>query len=202
MTSPAQPTSTLPVPPTMVVGSRRPAAALLLVGGLLVAIASFVPWVRSSWAAIADEPAGSITVIPGRDLALLLQYLLQTPANAASASADALLLLAGGWGIPLLLCVVAVVALVGPRWRRPETEARVSAGLGALIAAGVLWVALLTWLSFYADRFEVISTTNSLQAGPALALLGYLVALSGVLWLAPSRANSTGASMSRPASTA
>jgi hypothetical protein len=158
---------------------------------MLAGIATFVPWVRSSWTAVDDEPAGAITIIPGHDLALLLEHIVQTPAIAGSESVYALVTIAGLWGIPLLLTVLGMMVLVAPRRGRPGNRSRISAGI--LIASGVVWVVLLTVFSLFSQRFEVISTTNTLQVGPVLALLGYLLALVGLvglLWLMPTRSRS------------
>lgn len=160
---------------------RRPAALLLSAGGLLAGIGWFVPWVHVAWQAVDDEPAGTITVIPGRDLALAVLHTLQTPRMF---TIETLCGLVFAWGVPLLLVALGIVALLAPYRGAPSRRARMIAGILTVCAAG--WVMLVTLLSLTV-HLEVIATTNTLQAGPVLALVGYGCALGGLIWLAPQR---------------
>ncbi len=160
---------------------RRSAALLILAGGLLAVIATFVPWVQIAWQAIDDEPAGAFMVIPGRDLTHMVLDTLQAPRILSVETVFALLF---SWGVPLLLVALAVVALLAPRRGMPSRGIRTTALVLTICAVG--WVGVVTWVAFL-PHFDMLVTTNTLQAGPFIALLGYGAALAGLVWLMPRR---------------
>ena len=168
--------------PAAAAAPRRLAALLLLVGGVLAGIAWFVPWVHVAWSAIDDEPAGAITVIPGRDLVQVLLRTLQTPRTFTLGTVFELLL---AWGVQFLLVALAIASLFAPHRVALSQRARISAVILTVCAVG--WVGLVSWFSLARPYFDLVATTNTLQAGPIVALLGYGCALAGLIWLTPRR---------------
>jgi len=164
------------------------AAGLLLVGGALAFVASFLPLGQIAFPAIADEPATTIVEIPGQTLALMVQQTVQAPYRL---SIEGCLLFAGFWAAPLLLAAIGAAPLV----RRQPARARVGVFGLLLILLGAGVTALYCALYLFISHGEVIQPKATLDYGPAVALLGYLLALAGVLWMAlqrPRRARAEG----------
>jgi len=138
--------------------------------------------------AIADEPATTIVEIPGQTLALMVQQTVQAPYRL---SIEGCLLFAGFWAAPLLLAAIGAAPLV----RRQPARARVGVFGLLLILLGAGVTALYCALYLFISHGEVIQPKATLDYGPAVALLGYLLALAGVLWMAlqrPRRARAEG----------
>ncbi len=170
-------------------GPRRIAAGLLFVGGALAFVASFLPLGQLAYPAIADEPASTFVEIPGQTLAEIVQQTAQAPYRL---SIEACLLFVGIWAAPLLLAAIGVSLLV--RRQPVQTRIWVFGLLLILLGAGVTVLHCVLYLFF--SHGEVIQPKATLDYGPAVALLGYLLALAGVLWLAlqrPRRARADGA---------
>ena len=153
------------------------AAGLLLVGGAVAFVASFLPLGQIAFPAIADEPATTIIEIPGQTLALMVQQTIQAPYRA---SIEGCLLFAGFWAAPLLLAAIGVALLVS----RQPVRARIWVFGLLLILLGAGITALYCVLYLFISHGEVIQPKATLDYGPAVALSGYLVALVGVIWLA------------------
>lgn len=151
------------------------AAGLLFVGGAVAFVASFLPLGQIAFPAVADEPATTIVQIPGQTLALMAQQSIQTPYHL---SIEGCLLFAGFWAAPPLLAALGVAALV----RRQPGRIGMFGLLLILLGAGVTVLYCALYLFF--PHGEVIQPKATLDYGPAVALLGYLVALAGVIWLA------------------
>ncbi len=146
-------------------------------GGALAFVASFLPLGQIAFPAVADEPATTIVEIPGQTLALMVQQTVQTPYRL---SIEGCLLFAGFWAAPLLLAAIGVSVLV----RRQPVRARVWVFGLLLILLGAGVTVLYCALYLFISHGEVIQPKATLDYGPAVALLGYLVALAGIVWLA------------------
>jgi hypothetical protein len=147
------------------------------VGGAVAFIASFLPLGQIAFPAIADEPATTIVEAPGQTLALMFQQMVQAPYRG---TIEGCLLFAGFWAAPLLLAAIGVALLV----RRQPVRARiwVFGLLLILLGAGITVLYCALYLLF--PHGEVIQPKATLDYGPAVTLLGYLLALVGVIWLA------------------
>jgi hypothetical protein len=142
-------------------GKRQIGAIATLLGGILAAIASFLPWVRTFYPAVLDEPASTVFNSPGQSLARPLQISLLVA--------------------PIVLAAIGVSVL-----RRGDTAPRPRVWIASLMLAllGAAWTILIALLLVsFAGGFSVTRHTNTLEAGPALALLGYLCAFVGALLL-------------------
>jgi hypothetical protein len=142
-------------------GKRQNGAIAILLGGILAAIASFLPSVRTVYPAVLDEPASTVSYSPGQSLVRPLQLSLLVA--------------------PIVLAAVGVSVL-----RRVDTAPRPCVWIASLMLAllGAAWTILIAMLLFsLVGGFSVPRHTNTLEAGPALALLGYLCAFVGALLL-------------------
>lgn len=153
------------------------AAGLLFAGGALAFVASFLPLGQIAFPAIADEPATTIIEIPGQTLVRMVQQTVQAPFRL---SIEGCLLFAGFWAAPLLLAAIGVALLV----RRQPVPARIWVFGLLLILLGAGVTVLYCALYLFISHGEVIQPKATLDFGPAVALVGYLVALVGVVWLA------------------
>lgn len=157
--------------------SRWRAAGALIVGGALAFSATFLPFGQLAWPAISGEPATTIVDIPGRDLATSIGVQAHYLALASSTC----LLIGGLWGAPLILLAIGVVLFLARRWM-PTGRTWASALLLIFLGAGVTVLYCAAFLFF--PHGEVIQPKATLQYGPGVALLGYLLALVGVIWTA------------------
>jgi hypothetical protein len=155
--------------------SRWLPACMVVVGGMLAILASLVPWVRVAYPAIDGEPASTVVDSPGRDLLVAL-----APNRLGPSLIIQTLIL---WGVPLALAALGTAALVRhghlPVPRRIEITALLLAVVGA---TGTILEAVLLYSLF--GSLSVIRGTHALEYGPGMALLGYLTALVGLVWLA------------------
>lgn len=184
MSSPSD-VSSLPTHPPQSVprrGSRRFATATILIGGLLTGIASFLPWIQRTAAAIGHKPATTSSRTAARDLVRVIERTMHAPDSVATYSAainDGLAAFAL-WGVPILLILFGLSMLLTRTWA-PRLRTRVFFLL--LVAINVACTLLLVWL-YTAVHVDVGAVTYSLQVGPVLALVGDFFALVGILWLA------------------
>jgi len=142
-------------------GKRQIGAVAILLGGTLAAIATFLPWVRTFYPAVLDEPASTVFYNPGQSHVRPLQLSLLVA--------------------PTLLAANGVSVL-----RRGDTAPRPRVWIASLMLAllGASWTILIAMHLFsLVGGFSVPRHTNTLEAGPALALLGYLCAFVGALLL-------------------
>jgi hypothetical protein len=157
---------------------RQFGAIALLLGGILAAIASFLPWVRSFYPAVADEPASTVFASPGQSLALTVQTSLTAPYRLLSIETPLELLLF--WVVPILLAAIGISFL--QRDRAPKRRTWVGCLILALL--GGAWTILFAFLLVsFLGAFSVIRSTNTLEYGPGVGLLGYLCAFVGALLL-------------------
>lgn len=155
---------------------RQVGASALLLGGILAGIASFLPWVRSAYPAVAGEPASTVFASPGQDLARVVHDSLTAPYRLLSIETPLELLLF--WVVPILLAAIGVSFLRRNRAPRRRTW------IGSLILAllGAAWTILFALLLVsLLGAFSVNRPTNTLEYGPGVALLGYLLAFAGAL---------------------
>ncbi len=156
---------------------RRIAASALFVGGALAFGATFLPFGQLAWPAIADEPASTVIAIPGRDLATSIA----AQAHFLTIASSTCLLIGGLWGAPLIVAVIGVALALSPRWT-PTGRTWAPALLLVLLGAGVTGLYCAAFLAF--PHGEVIQPKATLHYGAGVALLGYVIALLGVIWLA------------------
>ncbi len=177
--------SSLPTHPPRVAprrGSRRFAGLALLASGLLIGIASFLPWIQRATAAVGHKPATTSSHTAAQDLVGVIYQTMHAPDSVATygnAINDGMAAFAM-WGVPFLLILFGLSVLLARTWA-PRLRTRVFYLL--LVGANVAFTVLLVWLysTTYVDAGVV---TNMRQIGPAVALLGDFFALVGILWLA------------------
>jgi hypothetical protein len=141
-------------------GKRQIGAPAILLGGILAAIASFLPWVRTYYPAVLDEPASTVFNSPWQSLARPLQISLLVA--------------------PIVLAAIGLSVL-----RHGDMAPRPRVWIASLMLAllGAAWTIPIAMLLYsFAGGFSV-SHTNTLEYGPAIALLGYLLAFVGALLL-------------------
>ncbi len=163
---------------------RRMAAGLLLAGGVLAFAASFLPLGQIAYPAIADEPVTTFVEVPGQALAIIIQQTAQAPYRL---SIDTCLLLVGEWAAPLLLAVIGLSLLI----RRQPVSSRLWVSGLLLILSGAGFTVLYCAIYLLFPHGEVIVPKATLDYGPAVTLLGYLIALTGVIGLAVQRPGRT-----------
>ena len=177
--------SSLPTHPPSVAprrGSRRFAALALLIGGLLIGVASFLPWFQRTVAAVGHKPATTTSRTAAQDLVRVIEQTMHAPDNAATYSNainDGMAAFAL-WGVPLLLVLFGLSVLLARTWA-PRLRTRVFYLL--LVGANVAFTLLLVWL-YSTTHVDSSAVTFTRQTGPAVALLGDFFALVGILWLA------------------
>ena len=163
-------------------GSRRFAGLTLLVGGLLIGIASFLPWMRRTVAAVGHKPATTSNHVAAQDLIGVIRQTMHAPDSVATYSTainDGMAAFAM-WGVPLLLVLFALSVLLARVWA-PRLRTRIFYLL--LVVANVAFTVLLVWL-YSTTHVDSGAVTNTRQIGPAVALLGDFLALVGILVLA------------------
>ena len=177
--------SSLPTQPPSVAprrGSRRFAGLMLLMGGILIGIASFLPWVQRTVAAVGHKRATINSHTAAQDLLGVIQQTMHAPDSAATygnAINDGMAAFAM-WGVPLLLILFGLSVLLARTWA-PRLRTRVFYLL--LVVGNVAFTVLLVWL-YSTTHVDGGAVTNTRQIGPAVALLGDFFALVGILWLA------------------
>ncbi|HEU4783982.1 MAG TPA: hypothetical protein VFS83_11625 [Ktedonobacterales bacterium] len=163
-------------------GSRRFAGLALLIGGLLIGAASFLPWMQRTVAAVGHKPANISSHTAAQDLLSVIQQTMHAPDSAATygnAINDGMAAFAM-WGVPLLLVLFGLSVLLARVWA-PRLRTRVFYLL--LVVANVALTVLLVWL-YSTTHVDGGAVTNTRQVGPAVALLGDFFALVGILVLA------------------
>ncbi len=177
--------SSLPTQPPSVAprrGSRRFAGLALLAGGLLAGAASFLPWVQRTVTAGGHKHATTSSHTAARDLVDVIQQTMHAPDSVATygnAINDGMAAFAM-WGVPLLLFLFGLSVLLTRTWA-PRLRTRVFYLL--LVGGNVAFTLLLVWL-YSTTHVDSGAVTTTRQIGPAVALLGDLFALVGILWLA------------------
>lgn len=184
MSSPSDVSSlpTQPPSPAPRRGSRRFAGLTIFVGGLLVGIASFLPWMQRTVAAVGHKPAVTTSRTAAQDLARVIERTMHAPDNVATygnAINDGMAAFAL-WGVPLLLVLFSLSVLLARTWA-PRLRTRVFYLL--LIGANVALTLLVVWL-YSTNHVNIATITYTRQIGPAVALLGDFLALVGILVLA------------------
>jgi hypothetical protein len=158
------------------------AASVLLVGGVLAFIATFLPL---GTAVYPNDPAPPIVTVPAEQLATALRFNLQNPASSSISSTlgwAALL-----WGIPISLMALGAALLL---WRhrvrvprmRPR-QMRLVLVLGLVLGFLGAGFTLLSIEFYRYPFFGLQGWTRSLEYGAAVAVCGYLCALVGLVWL-------------------
>ncbi len=163
-------------------GSRRFAGLALLIGGLLIGAASFLPWFQYIAAAVGHKPATTSNHTAAQDLVRVIEQTMHAPDSAATYSNainDSMAAFAL-WGVPLLLVLFALSVLLARTWA-PRLRTRVFYLL--LVGANVAFTLLLVWL-YSTTHVDSGAVTYTRQIGPAVALLGDFFTLVGILWLA------------------
>lgn len=177
--------SSLPTHPPSVAprrGSRRFAALALIIGGLLIGGASLLPWVQRTVAAVGHKHATTSSHTAARDLLGVIQQTMHAPDSVTTygnAINDGMAAFAM-WGVPLLLVLFGLSVLLARVWA-PRLRTRVFYLL--LVGVNVAFTVLLVWL-YSTAHVDGVAVTSTRQIGPAVALLGDLFALIGILWLA------------------
>jgi hypothetical protein len=163
-------------------GSRRFAGLTLLIGGVLIGIASFLPWMQRTAAAVGHKPAVTSNHVAARDLLGVIQQTMHAPDNVATygnAINDGMAAFAM-WGVPLLLILFGLSVLLARTWA-PRLRTRIFFLL--LVGVNVAFTVLLVWL-YSTYHVDSGAATYTRQLGPAVALLGDFLALVGILVLA------------------
>lgn len=158
--------------------SRWRAAGALIMGGALAFGATFLPFGQLAWPAFAGESATTIVNIPGRDLATATGVQVQ---HFGALAPSTCFLIGGLWGAPLILAAIGVALALSRRWM-PTARAWVPALLLILFGAGITALYCLAFL--FLPHGEVIQPGVMLSYGPVVAVLGYTIALPGVIWAA------------------
>ena len=154
--------------------SIRFAGSLLVVGGALAFLASFLPLGQASFPPVEGDPATTLVTIPAR----ALLEMVQSPTRLLGLSS--LFELIGQWGLPLALAALGLVVLLVPRWRQMRGHAFVV----VLAGLGIIFV-LLKCLIFVAFTHlgNLVTPSTSFGIGPFIALLGYVCAGVGAVRL-------------------
>jgi hypothetical protein len=155
---------------------------MLLIGGLLIGIAAFLPWVQRTVAAVGHKRATISSHTAAQDLLGVIQQTMHAPDNAATygnAINDGMAAFAM-WGVPVLLVLFSLSVLLARTWA-PRLRTRLFYLF--LVAGNVAFTVLLVWL-YSTTHVDGGTVTNARQIGPAVALLGDFFALVGVLWIA------------------
>lgn len=163
-------------------GSRRFAGLALLIGGILIGVASFLPWVQHTVAVVGHKRATITSHTAAQDLLGVIQQTMHAPDSAATygnAINDGMAAFAM-WGVPLLLVLFSLSVLLARTWA-PLLRTRLFYLF--LVAGNVAFTVLLVWL-YTTTHVDGGAVTNTRQIGPAVALLGDFFALVGILWLA------------------
>lgn len=159
--------------------TRRIAAGVLLAGGALAFIATFLPLVYVTYPDTHGRIDGAPQIPAQAYIALLLFYrqdsYLQTPTIIAMCVWAFLL-----WGAPLILAIVGLALLVARRWT-PGWRLWTVGLILVLVGIGWMVVSCLFFVNLQGAVVQVITY------GTGLTLLGYLIALAGVTWLALQR---------------
>jgi hypothetical protein len=164
---------------------RRIATRVVLVGGTLAFLASFLPLGYASYPANSTYSQGATTnaTIPAQDLIAAIQFNLRFPQESSIGGTCVWAFLL--WGAPLILAAAAVTFLLKPGW-----FARVGARIiGLVLILLVLLVLLGTGYTLVSCQFYLYpffglqGATHALAYGAGVALFGYLSALMGIIWL-------------------
>ncbi len=157
---------------------RRLAAVGLLAGGGLALLATFLPLGRADYATGLGDGALTLTImsIPARDLTTISRFNLQNPDGGIVGTSLSMLIL---WGVPVALAVIGITLGARPGWR-PRGRAR--AATVALAVVGASYLAVSCW--GYLNLAFGTGATRTLEYGAGVAVLGYLCALAGAIWLA------------------
>jgi hypothetical protein len=151
-------------------------------GALLIGVASFLPWIQRTAAAVGRKPATTSNRTAAQDLIRVIHETMQAPDSVATYSTainDGMAAFAL-WGVPFLLILLGLSVLMTRSWA-PRLGTRFFFAL--LVAGNVAFTILLVWL-YTTIHVDVGTVTYTRQIGPAVALLGDLLALVGILWLA------------------
>lgn len=184
MPSPSDVSSLPTLPPSVAPrrGSRRFAGLALFIGGVLIGVASFLPWVQRMVAAVGHKRATTSIHTAAQDLLGVIQQTMHAPDNVTTygnAINDGMAAFAM-WGVPVLLVLFALSVLLARSWA-PRLRTRLFYLL--LVAGNVAFTVLLVWL-YNTTHVDGGTVTNTRQIGPAAALLGDFFALVGILVLA------------------
>src|SRR5690348_3403234 len=147
MPSPAD-VSALPTHPPSVAprrGSRRFSGLTLLIGGLLIGAASFLPWMQRTVAAVGHKHATTSSHTAAQDLLGVIQQTMHAPDNVATYSNainDGMAAFAM-WGVPMLLVLFALSVLLARTW---APRLRTRAFFLLFVGVNVAFTVLLVWL--------------------------------------------------------
>jgi hypothetical protein len=169
-------------PPTLPSGSARIrvprwfAANALLVGGALAFIASFLPLGQTTDLASGGSPASTSFWIPAQELVTVVGFNAQAPDEGIVGTSLWAFTL---WGAPVMLAALGGTLLLARRWT-PAARVRVVGVI--LVAVGAGFTVLSCW-GYLNPFFGSQGATRTLEYGPGVALLGYLCAQAGTIWL-------------------
>ena len=157
-------------------GLRWFAASVLLVGGALAFIATFLPLGRATYPAASGEPASTSFSIPGQDLARVVAVNLSAPNGGIIGTLFWAFAL---WGVPLFLAAVGGALLLARRW---TPAPRVWAVGLILVELGAGFTIVSIW-GYLNPILGSQGATRTLEYGPGVSLFGYLCALAGTICL-------------------
>jgi hypothetical protein len=136
-----------------------------MVGGLLVVIASFLPWVQTG-TRVVDPGFPPTYLSPGQAILDAI--------HRSGVDLYVLPILLLYWALPLVPVAVGAGLLLAQQWVPSPTvrrACRLAIWLGVVVTAVSAWLYLYVNLDYHG---------RALRLGPAVALAGYLVALVGV----------------------